>query len=221
MTCGKVKANKPTIDNMMTSTLTSISQFGRILGSLFYSAPEQAQNQPLLALFEDTQWQASCDFLPQQSLASIQVRLEQGLSIGIEGLSEDFQALFIGPNILPAPPWGSVYLDKEAVVFGESLLALRAFLRQHGIGFELVQNEPEDHFGLLLMLAAWVAENQPQQLNELLAQHLLPWSGRFLALLRAEQHRVFYAALADLSQLLLVYWQQQLQLIVPQVRLYR
>lgn len=205
----------------MTSTFTSISQFGRILGSLFYTSPEQAQNQPLLALFADTQWQAGCDFLPESALNAIQVRFEQGLAQGEAQLAEDFQALFIGPNALPAPPWGSVYLDKEAVVFGESLLELRRFMRSHGISLELAQNEPEDHFGLLLMLAAWVAENQPEQLNELLQQHLLPWSGRFLTLLRAEQQYPFYAALAELSQLLLTYWQQQLQLDVPQVRLYR
>ncbi len=35
---------------------------------------------------------------------------------------------------LPAPPWGSVWLDKENVLFGDSTLALREWMRANGIG---------------------------------------------------------------------------------------
>ncbi|SMB80215.1 chaperone TorD involved in molybdoenzyme TorA maturation [Pasteurella testudinis DSM 23072] len=205
----------------MDSIQTSISQFGRILGSLFYTAPEQAQNRPLLELFRQDEWQAGCDFLTAAQREQIQHCLTQGIAQGQAQLSEDFQALFIGPNALPAPPWGSVYLDKEAVIFGSSLLELRDFMQRHGISLSLAQNEPEDHFGLMLMMAAWLAENQPQQLGEFLQQHLLPWSGRFLELLTAEQHRTFYCGLGLLSQALLADWQQRLRLDVPKVRLYR
>lgn len=206
---------------MMNPPLTSISQFGRILGSLFYASPQQAQNQALLPLFADPQWQASCDFLSAEQLDVIQVRLSEGLAQGAAALEADFQALFIGPDALPAPQWGSVYLDKEAVIFGSSLLELRGFMRMHGIVLELAQNEPEDHFGLMLLMAAWLAENQPEQLNEFLQQHLLTWSGRFLKLLTAEQNRPFYCGLGLLAQALLAHWQQQLQLQIPEVRLYR
>ncbi|KGQ71551.1 hypothetical protein OA57_00320 [Chelonobacter oris] len=200
---------------------SSISQFGRILGSLFYCSPTQPQNQPLLALFADSQWQKACDFLSPELRSAIQAKLTQGIEQGTESLEADFQALFIGPDALPAPPWGSVYLDKEAVIFGNSLLELRRFMRLHGITLELQQNEPEDHIGLMLMLAAWMAENQPERLNELLQQHLLPWSGRFLELLIAAQHHPFYCGLGLFAQALLDYWRQALQLTVPQVRLYR
>ncbi len=59
----------------------------------------------------------------------------------------------------PPPPWGSVWLDRESVLFGDSTLALRQWMRENHIAFEMQQNEPEDHFGTLLMLAAWLAEN--------------------------------------------------------------
>ena len=77
-----------------------------------------------------------------------------------------------------------------------------------------------------MMMAAWLAENQsannnPQPLAEFLRLHLLPWSGRFLELLNAEQNRTFYCNLALLSQKLLAHWQQELQLEVAEVRLYR
>jgi TorA maturation chaperone TorD len=32
-------------------------------------------------------------------------------------------------------------------------------MRENNIAFEMQQNEPEDHFGTLLLLAAWLAEN--------------------------------------------------------------
>lgn len=221
----KVTANSSNKKVIMNPVLTSISQFGRILGSLFYYSPDQAQNQPLLALFAGEQWQSSCDFLPQALLQQLQSDFTDSIKQGMEKLNDDYQALFIGPNALPAPPWGSVYLDKEAVIFGSSLLELRNFMRQHGISLQLAQKEPEDHFGLMMM-AAWLAEDQsannnPQPLAEFLQQHLLPWSGRFLELLSAEQNRTFYCNLALLSQKLLAHWQQELQLEVAEVRLYR
>ena len=45
------------------------------------------------------------------------------------------------------------------MLFGDSTLALRQWMRENGIAFEMQQNEPEDHFGTVLLLAAWLAEN--------------------------------------------------------------
>lgn len=43
------------------------------------------------------------------------------------------------------------------------------------------QNEPEDHFGSLLLLTARLAENERHtECEQLLARHLFPWSSRFL-----------------------------------------
>ena len=55
--------------------------------------------------------------------------------------------------------------------FGNSLLALRDFLQQHQIAFQTQQDEPEDHIGLMLMLAAYLAENRPHLLIEFLREH--------------------------------------------------
>lgn len=41
------------------------------------------------------------------------------------------------------------------------------------------QDEPEDHLGLLLLLMAWLAENEHcTEREQLLAWHLFPWSSR-------------------------------------------
>ncbi len=38
-------------------------------------------------------------------------------------------------------------LDCESVLFGDSTLALRQWMREKGIQFEMKKNEPEDYFG--------------------------------------------------------------------------
>ncbi|STW79496.1 oxidoreductase component of anaerobic dehydrogenases, Functional role page for Chaperone protein TorD [Klebsiella michiganensis] len=73
-----------------------------------------------------------------------------------EPLADAWQRLFIGPWALPAPPWGSVWLDKESLLFGDSTLALREWMRANGVGLSEQRAEPEDHFGTLLLLAAWL-----------------------------------------------------------------
>ncbi|WP_032092482.1 Tat proofreading chaperone DmsD [Necropsobacter rosorum] len=198
----------------------SISHFGRILGSLFYYAPEEEQNQWLITFFQRENWQADVNFLPCEVLERIQTLFTRNPA-DIAQLAAQFQALFIGPDALPAPPWGSVYLDKDAVIFGASLSEMRDFLLKNRIELSLPVNEPEDHFGLMLMLLAFLAENQPHLVAEYLEQHLLPWTPRFLALLAEQSVSDFYAGLGLLADALLDYWQQAMGLQAKAMPLYR
>ncbi|EQC1426248.1 Tat proofreading chaperone DmsD, partial [Enterobacter hormaechei] len=139
-----------------------------------------------------------------------------------EALKDAWQRLFIGPYALPAPPWGSVWLDRESVLFGDSTLALRQWMRENHIAFEMQQNEPEDHFGTLLMLAAWLAENgRETERDQLLAWHLLPWSTRFLSVFVENAAHPFYTALGKLAQLTLAEWQSTLLIPIAEKTLYR
>ena len=121
-----------------------------------------------------------------------------------------------------APDWGSVWLDKESVLFGDSTLELRQWMRDNHIVWEASQNEPEDHFGTLLMLAAWLVENQRYATcDELLAWHLLPWAGRFLEIFVAEARHPFWQAAGRLARLTLSDWQNRLLMPVAQKALSR
>ncbi|UAX41700.1 Tat proofreading chaperone DmsD [Pasteurella canis] len=201
---------------MNTAQLEWISVSGRLLGSLFYYAPDNQNLAPIIDFFQQSDWQAEWQPTPSTDVV---VKIEQGLLS--EQLAFEYQHLFIGPNALIAPPWGSVYLDPESVIFGHSLLKLREFLRQHEIAFVIEQNEPEDHIGLMLMLAAYLAENHPELLNVFLAEHFLTWSTRYLQLMAAQQESAFYQGIALLTQLTLTDWQQQLAIEVQKTRLYR
>ena len=156
--------------------------------------------------------------MEEKACEKITALINQGL---IQDLTEQYQNLFIGPNELVVPPWGSVYLDPECVIFGNSLLALRDFLKRHQIAFQAQQDEPEDHIGLMLMLSAYLAETRPHLLVEFLSQHLLTWAPHFLTKLADIENHPFYQGLAQLTLITLDDWKQKLSLSVPDVRFYR
>jgi TorA maturation chaperone TorD len=194
----------------------AVALSARTLGALFSFAPQSEQAAPLVSALRDGSWQAQWPFsVPAEVVARFAEHND-------EPLAEAWQRLFIGPWALPAPPWGSVWLDKENVLFGDSTLELREWMRQNGIARAALNNDPEDSFGTLLLLAAWLCESgQDEAFSQLLARHLLPWSGRFLTVFVSEAGHPFYQALGQLSQATLAEWQQALTLAVADKPLYR
>lgn len=199
---------------MNKALLEWISVSGRLLGSLFYYAPNDERVKAVFSIFSVPNWEQQW---PIQH-SEIKSLIGKGQK---QNLSQAYQYLFIGPNDLPAPPWSSVYLDKESVIFGESLLNLRTFLQKYQIEFSQNTNEPEDHFGLMLMLAAYLAEQKPDVLAEYLTEHLFTWAYRYLALLSEQTDYPFYQGIALLAQDSLQYWQEQANLPVKTPQLYR
>lgn len=198
----------------MQDLLETISQQGRLFGALFYYPPQAPEITPFVDFFLEGQWQNQWQTPPETVAALLRQNTKADLP-------RQYQRLFIGPQDLPAPPWGSVYLDKEAVIFGDSLLALRDFLRRNAISVAAPEGEPEDHIGLMLMLCAYLAENRPELLAEFLQTHLLSWAPRQLSLLEAVVDCPFYAALGKLAKIALNQWQQQLNLSIKATFWYR
>ena len=203
----------------MQNTFQQISLYGRLLGASFYYEPSDSRIAGVLDFFRQPTWTEEWEIpLEEKACEKITALINQGLT---QDLTEQYQNLFIGPNELVAPPWGSVYLDPECVIFGNSLLALRDFLKRHQIAFQAQQDEPEDHIGLMLMLAAYLAETRPHLLVEFLSQHLLIWAPHFLTKLANVENHPFYQGLAQLTLITLDDWKQKLSLSVPDVRFYR
>ncbi len=120
----------------------NFSVAARVLGALFYYAPESAEAAPLVAVLTNDSWETQWP-LPEASLAPLVTAFQTQSE---ETHAQAWQRLFVGPWALPSPPWGSVWLDRESVLFGDSTLALRQWMREKGIQFEMKQNEPEDHY---------------------------------------------------------------------------
>jgi TorA maturation chaperone TorD len=133
----------------------------------------------------------------------------------------EYRRLFVGPNKMPAPPWGSVYTDREQVIFGAATLDLRQWMREQGIERLGDEKTPEDQIGLMLVLMAWIAQNKPQVLEDYLQHHLLTWSSHFLDELIEAVQQSFYEGLARLTKATLEGLQSDLHLSVEYPRYYR
>lgn len=140
---------------------------------------------------------------------------------GGEALKWEYRRLFVGPQSLPAPPWGSVYTDRDCVVFGESTLALRSWMRAHGVKRLSDEKTPEDHIGLVLAMAGWLAEAKPELVGEFLQLHVLPWSGHLLEQLEDAAQHPFYQGLAAIARMSLEGMKDAFSLDVAVPRFYR
>ena len=105
---------------------------------------------------------------------------------------------------LAAPPWGSVYLDSESVLFGDSCIALGRWMRARGIELhEGESREPVDHIGRMLVLLSWLCDNQPDQVIPFMEEHLMTWAPRYFAQLEPAAAGTLYEPLGHLASLTL------------------
>lgn len=163
-------------------------------------------------------------FVSKESAHAALEKMHAGLEAGLdaEELIWEYRRLFVGPAAKPAPPWGSVYTDKDMVVFGSSTMELRDWMRKSGIVVAKGESdEPEDHIGLMLELLAWLSEERPELVGAFLSEHLLTWSSHFLEQLEAAAQHPFYEGLAALTRASLEGMQVELDLKVDHPRYYR
>lgn len=192
----------------------AVALSARTPGALFSYAPNSAEIAPLVAAFQTGAGSSSG---PSRS----QPRWRQGLPHRLKKrCRKPGSACLSGHGPAGAAPL--CLADKESVLFGDSTLALRQWMRENGIALEADGNEPEDHFGTVLLPAAWLCETEQDALfAQLLARHLLPWSGRFLSVFVDHAAHPFYQALGQLAQATLAQWQENLPIAVAQKPLYR
>lgn len=199
---------------------------GQTLAPLFLNDPAHG------ALDEELAAMAALDvdvaakewpFVKAQSACAALALMKQGLEEGprAEALVWEYRRLFVGPAKMPCPPWGSVYTDRDCVVFGESTLALRAWMRKTGIKRLGDEKTPEDHIGLMLALMAWIAQEKPELLKEFLIDHLLPWSSHYLEQLDEAARHPFYKGLAQIAKASLEGMQDAFGLEVSYPRFFR
>lgn len=221
--------------NLDEATLESVAFLGNTLAPFFLQDPRTGLAGAEFAAVAELDVQAAGAEWPfadeaeatrdlammVEGLAASRAMSEGGAFCGDDDLMWEYRRLFIGPGAKPAPPWGSVYTDRECVVFGDTTLELRAWMREHGVARIVDERTPEDHIGLLLALMAWLAQYQPENLEEFLRLHLLTWAGHFLDELAEAAEHPFYKGLARLTKASLDGLQVALGLEVETPRFYR
>ena len=169
---------------------------GRILAFSFlsrvFSAPPSMDWLDTMvseSLFQD--WPLSAmDPLTRKGLEHLDAFCRAYTHDRITDLIEDYEQLFVGPGI-KAPPWESVWLGKEHLLFEQETLDVRAWYAGYGLQAPRLNREPDDHLSLeldfvvflsRLALGTIVEENEVelerifQSKRGFFSDHLMRWA---------------------------------------------
>ena len=133
-----------------------------------------------------------------------EIREEKQNPAFLEEAKDEYTRLFIGPVSLVAPPWESVYGQKDAMLFQESTLEVRNTYRQFGLipeGYPHVADDSlalELHFMALLaqrgLDAFYAGKNDDLSADsaDFLKKHLLVWVPKFLERMKGARSNILY-----------------------------
>ena len=147
------------------------------------------------------------DIMDRTAVFLSEIREEKQNPAFLEETKDEYTRLFIGPVSLVAPPWESVYGQKDAMLFQESTLEVRNTYRQYGLipeGYPHVADDSlalELHFMALLAqrgLDAFYAGKNDELTADLtgssdfLKKHLLVWVPKFLERMKGAKTSILY-----------------------------
>jgi putative dimethyl sulfoxide reductase chaperone len=145
-------------------------------------------------------------------------RMEAALQTheGFEELSIDHARLFVGPFALLAPPYGSVYLEGERRLMGDSTLAVGECYHEVGLEVAAGFNGTPDHIAAELEFMHFLvakeldalaggcldrAQNFRQKQRAFLERHLAAWVPDFSRSVEEQAQTQFYQSLAATTRI--------------------
>ncbi len=151
---------------------------------------------------------------PQSSrgLETLRTIVRQWTSDQMPDLKLDYTRLFIGLEHTLAPPYASVYLGKEKIMFDLPTLEIRDLYRRYGLKSRTSHQQPDDHIGLELSFLHYLCtevaasdqtgstKNLVQELSTFLDGHLNKWLPDFVKLVKKHAETEFYAGIADVTE---------------------
>lgn len=181
----------------------------RLLAACYYQpGPEFAEEKVF-----DSMLQAATRISPE--LAAHALRLGDDFSAaGHEALLLDYTRLFLGPNHIIAKPYGSIWLEGQNTVMGDSTVAVEALYQEGGFDMSEYFREVPDHIAVELefLYLMIYRENEarhtgePEALQEkaalrkrFLNDHVGRWIGPFTSAVVAGAQSAFYRDLAQLT----------------------
>ena len=181
----------------------------RLLSACYYEpGPEFVEEKVF-----DSMLQAATRLDPQ--LAALAGHLgEDCATEGQEALLLDYTRLFLGPNHIAAKPYGSIWLEGQNTVMGDSTMAVQKLYEQGGFDMNEDFREVPDHIAVeleFLYLLIYreneaARKGEPEALRAMAAlrkhfleEHLGRWIGPFTSAVIAGAQCGFYRRLAELS----------------------
>ena len=136
-----------------------------------------------------------------------EIREEKQDPAFLDEAKDEYTRLFIGPVSLVAPPWESVYGQKDAMLFQESTLEVRNTYRKFGLLPEGYPHVADDSLALELHFMALLAQRSLDAFYtgknddliadltgsaDFLKKHLLVWVPKFLERMKGAKSNVLY-----------------------------
>ena len=138
-------------------------------------------------------------------------RMGQGLQQNDQtALLVDYSALFLGPFGTLTPPYGSVYLENERRLMGDSTLAVKRIYAEAGVKQE--SDGPPDHIAIELEFMSFleqriseaIAAGDQATADEFAAietkfffRYLAPWAPALASAIEKHAQQPFYRALGE------------------------
>ncbi|ELQ6240233.1 molecular chaperone [Cronobacter sakazakii] len=160
----------------------------RLLGSLWYRAPQDPVVAPIYGLIREGKLAQNWPLEQDELLARLQKNAQP------DAVEADYQALF-GQDDARVSPLRSAWVAES------SEQEIRAFLTARGMP---LGEAAADHFGLLLLAASWLedqsAEDEIEAQETLFSEFLIPWYETFLGKVEAHAATSFWRTLAQITR---------------------
>jgi TorA maturation chaperone TorD len=129
----------------------------------------------------------------------------------LEPLKVDFAKLFVGPYKLSAAPYGSVYLEGERKMMGDSTLDIKNRYREAGLTMAMNFKDAPDHITAELEFMQYLIFKEIEAISYLdietaigfiqkqkffLEDHLMAWVPEFVSKIAEHAETSFYQSLA-------------------------
>ena len=147
-----------------------------------------------------------------------EMRKEFRASAKLEHLEVDFSKLFVGPYQLSAPPYGSVYLEIERKMMGDSTQDVRNRYREAGLDTAKTFKDAPDHISAELEFMYYLIFKEIEALSNsntetaigfiqkqksFLEDHLMVWVPEFANNIVGNAENPFYLNLAKVAVIFL------------------
>ncbi|MDR1183212.1 MAG: molecular chaperone TorD family protein [Coriobacteriales bacterium] len=198
------------LDYTLSARMFAYALFNRI----FAEEPTESLLEMLICeqTWESMSFMEEEDFFPHLREQADWLR-DIGAESALADLIKDFTRLFLGPGKLPAPPWESVYLSGQDILYQVSTLRVRNAYREQGymsVGYPRVA---DDHIAIETDFMRRLAERSIVSLAEgdrstclellssqkrFLNTHMLVWVSLFAERIRLQVKTcTFYPCIAE------------------------
>jgi TorA maturation chaperone TorD len=179
----------------------------RMLSACFYQPEEAFLEEEVFGQIKTSMAKVSPQTVPDVVAMEASFR-----GVELEVLQLDYSRLFLGPVEILAKPYGSVYLDGEKIVMGDSTVSAQALYREGCFDIAEDFREMPDHVAVeleyLYLITFNIAEaSEETKRNDLirlkqkfLKEHLGRWVMPFAEAIRKGAGTDFYRQLADVTE---------------------